>query len=103
MTCPACLHENEEWAKYCADCGRGLNGQLLTLSNAAMGVWSDRERQCSNCGEMIPARTRFCAQCGTSAAHASIARTANPLVDALVTGVIAVTSLAVTIFQTRPK
>jgi len=68
-----------------------------------MGVWSDRDRQCSTCGEMIPARTRFCAQCGTTAGDASTTRATSPMVGALVTGVIAVTSLAATIFQARPK
>jgi len=97
------LQENEEWAKYCADCGRGLSGQLPAPSSFAMGVWSDRERQCANCAEMIPARTRFCARCGTTAGDASVSRATSPVVGALVTGVIAVTSLAATIFQHRPK
>ncbi|MGH7842654.1 MAG: zinc-ribbon domain-containing protein, partial [Candidatus Binataceae bacterium] len=58
---------------------------------------------CSNCGAMIPPRTHFCAQCGTTAAHATTTRATNPLVGALVTGVVAATSLAVTIFQNRFK
>ena len=29
-----------------------------------MGVWSDRARRCANCEESIPARSRFCPECG---------------------------------------
>jgi hypothetical protein len=102
MTCWACLHDNEAWAQFCADCGRGLNEQLPNPSHITMGVWSDRDRRCGRCDGLIPARTRFCARCGTTAGESGTLRSADWVVGALVTGMLAITSFAMMLFQHRP-
>jgi hypothetical protein len=63
MICEPCLRDDDSSAKYCCACGRGLIGQpddrvLMT------GIWSDRARRCVHCEETIPARSRFCSECG---------------------------------------
>ena len=71
MVCQACLRENDPFAKYCGECGRGLAGQPVAASSA-VGVWSDRTRGCTECDATIPPRSRFCQECGT--APATVAR-----------------------------
>ena len=90
MVCQACLRENDPFAKYCCDCGRGLTGQPSEASGA-IGVWSDRARLCVNCGDMIPPRARFCSACGT--APATLARRGNRsglLVGLIVVGFVVI-------------
>ena len=67
MTCAACLNDNEPSARYCRECGRGLNGQTLDGQVALLGIWSDRPRPCIDCGGTIAARSRYCTNCGMSA------------------------------------
>src|SRR5271163_4501419 len=67
MTCEACVRDNDNHAKYCCECGTGLIGQPESPDPAPVGVWSDRARRCVNCEETIPARSRFCQECGMAA------------------------------------
>jgi len=91
MVCQACLRENDPFAKYCSDCGRGLTGQSSEPARSTVGVWSDRARRCASCGETIPPRSRFCAECGTApAVVARRGRNSRMLLGLIVVGVFVI-------------
>lgn len=46
MKCPKCQFENEEGAKFCLECGEGL------------------ELKCPQCGKALPLLAKFCNECG---------------------------------------
>src|SRR6185503_19240848 len=50
MDCPRCQAANEAGARFCEECGAGL------------------EIACSKCGSRIPAGKNFCRSCGAAAA-----------------------------------
>jgi|SRR5208283_547445 predicted nucleic acid-binding Zn ribbon protein len=93
MVCQACLRENDPFAKYCRDCGRGLTGQAAEGSGA-IGVWSDRPRRCASCGETIPPRSRFCSECGS--APTAVARSSRR--PGMILGLVVVGVLIVAVF-----
>jgi len=47
MKCPKCRFENREGAKFCLECGEGL------------------ELKCPRCGSPVPAPAKFCDGCGS--------------------------------------
>ena len=53
MTCPWCSYENLSRAKFCGDCGRGLQADAV----------------CDSCSTPNPAGHRFCDSCGTPLAE----------------------------------
>jgi len=46
MKCPKCQFENKEGAKFCLECGEGL------------------EFKCPQCGKILPLLAKFCDECG---------------------------------------
>ena len=91
MVCQVCLRENDPFAKYCCDCGRGLTGQSAEPAPSVIGVWSDRARRCTSCGETIPARSRFCSECGAAPAVAPRrGRNTRLLMGLVVVGVVVI-------------
>lgn len=53
MTCPWCSYENLQRAKFCGDCGRSLQADVV----------------CDSCSTPNPAGHRFCDACGTPLAE----------------------------------
>jgi hypothetical protein len=101
MVCQGCLHENDPFANYCGDCGRGLKGQGQPVPDA-IGVWSDRARSCKECAERIPPRSRFCIACGAVPADAARRARTPLLIGAMVIGIVLLASFAAFLIPGRP-
>jgi hypothetical protein len=92
MICGACLRDNNRYAKYCCECGRGLIGQPEDPAPIPAGVWSNRARRCAYCEETIPARSWYCAECGITP---TLGAQRNPGLQVLL-GAVVLTFLVIT-------
>src|SRR5262245_28013927 len=52
MRCPHCRHENRDGARFCAECGGSLDGDLACPRCASRNPFG--QKFCDSCGEKLP-------------------------------------------------
>lgn len=60
--CINCGQELAEGAKFCANCGKAVNGENSTSQRES--VYEGKLHKCPNCGELINSFTLVCPACG---------------------------------------